>query len=98
MNIKKDDNVIVISGNDKGKEGKVLQIINGSRLVIEGVNIRKHHQKSRKKGEQGQIIEKSVPIHASNVMLMEGGKRVRVAYKVVNDKKVRVSKKTGREI
>ena len=99
MKIKKGDNVIVIAGKDKGKSGKVLRAIpKESSVIVEGLNLRKKHQKSRQQDKKGQVIEFSVPLHISNVSLVEAGKPVRVAKKVVGGKKERVSTKTGKTI
>lgn len=99
MKIKKGDKVIILSGKDKGKEGKVLRALPSlDKVIVEGVNKIKKHQKTRQRGQQGEIIEKTMPIHVSNVALIEGGKAVRVGYKVENDKKVRISKKTNQKI
>ena len=99
MKIKKNDNVIVISGASKGKTGKVLATMkNRDLIVVEGVNLKKKAQKATKAGQKGQIIEKLMPINVSNVMLVENNKPVRTGYKILKDKKVRVSKKTGKEI
>lgn len=68
MKIKKGDNVIVLTGSDKGKKGKVMKVIpSENKVVVEGVNIRKKTRKARKQGEVGQIIDIAMPIHASNV-------------------------------
>ncbi|MFA5933918.1 MAG: 50S ribosomal protein L24 [Candidatus Paceibacterota bacterium] len=68
--IKKGDNVIVISGGNKGKKGKVVKSIPSTgKVVIEGVNVKKKHVKARRSGEKGQIIEIALPINASNVKL-----------------------------
>lgn len=68
MHIKKDDKVIVLTGKDKGKTGSVTRAIpKENRVVVSGVNVLKVHQKPRKGGEKGQIIDKTMPIHASNV-------------------------------
>jgi large subunit ribosomal protein L24 len=73
MKIKKDDNVIVITGKDKGKTGKVLRAFPQDFMVlVEGINIKKSHEKSRQEGKKGQIIERSHPIHVSNVRKSEG--------------------------
>ena len=99
MKIKKGDNVIVIAGKDKGKTGKVEKTFAGeNKVIVDGVNVVTRHTKNRRMRSQGQIIEKSAPIHASNVALVEGKKPVRVGYKVEDGKKVRVSKKTGKAI
>ena len=101
MNIKKDDKVVVLSGKDKGKEGKVL-IANpkAGMLVVEGVNVATKHQKPRKQGEEGGIIKLETPIYASKVQLVcpKCGKATRVGYKVENGKKTRVCKKCGAEV
>ena len=99
MKIKKGDNVIVIAGKDKGKIAKVIQAIpKTSQVVVEGLNMRKKHQRPKQQGQKGQVIEFAVPIHISNVMLVVEGKRVRVGAKVVGEKKVRVNRKTGKAI
>ena len=68
LHIKKGDTVTVLSGNEKGKSGKVLQTFPKNNLVlVEGVGMRKKHQKPRREGQKGQIIDKQFPIHASNV-------------------------------
>lgn len=68
MHIKKDDKVIVLTGKDKGKTGTVLKSMpREGRVVVSGVNVLKVHQKPRKSGEKGQIIDKTMPINASNV-------------------------------
>lgn len=71
FNIRKDDLVIVIKGEDKGKKGKVLKVLKEKRkAIVEGVNIVKKHQKARKQGEKSGIIEKEAPISLSNLMLV----------------------------
>lgn len=70
MNIKKDNNVIVLVGKDKGKTGKVLKMLpKQDKLIVSGLNIVKKHQKPRQKGQKGQLVEVSMPIHISNVAL-----------------------------
>jgi len=99
MKIKKGDSIIVIAGKDKGKTGKVLAAFPKlGKVVVEGVNISKKHQKAKKSGSKGQVIDKTMPIKASNVMLNEGGKRARVGKKLIDGKFVRISKQTGKEI
>lgn len=99
MKIKKGDNVIVIAGKDKGKTGKILAAYpKTNSVLVEGVNISKRHQRSRKSGAKGQIVDKSMPINVSNVVINDGGKRARVGKKLIGDKFVRVNKKTGKEI
>jgi len=99
MKIKKGDNVIVITGKDKGKTAKVARAFPKDDLIIvEGVNMRKKHQRATKANSKGQVIEKAMPIHVSNVMILEGKKGVRVGKKVIGEKNVRISRKTGKEI
>ncbi len=101
MNIKKDDKVIVLSGKDKGKEGKVLSADHKAmKVTVEGVNVATKHQKPRKQGQDGGIIKVETPIYACKVMLVcpKCGKGTRVAYKLADGKKSRVCKKCGAEI
>lgn len=103
MKIRKGDTVKVIAGKDKGKTGTILLTIKDTdQVVIEGVNEVKRHTKNKRTRSQGQIIEKSMPIHVSNVSLMEGDKAVRAGYIFEGEgdkrKKVRVSKATGKKI
>ncbi|MDP2651152.1 MAG: 50S ribosomal protein L24 [bacterium] len=70
MKVKKGDNVIVLTGKDKGQSGKVLRALpREDKVLIEGINIKKVHKKAKKQGGKGEIIEKSFPIHVSNVKL-----------------------------
>ena len=101
MNIKKDDKVIVLSGKDKGKQGKVLIADpKGLKVVVEGVNVATKHQKPRKQGETGGIVEREAALYASKVQVVcpKCGKGTRVAHKVEGGKKTRVCKKCGAEI
>lgn len=100
MNIKKGDTVVVITGKDKGKSGKVLEVLpKQNRVLVEGINIVSRHTKPRSAQEKGGIIKKPAPINASNVMILcDCGKATRVAYKLVNGKKVRVCKKCGNSL
>lgn len=99
MKIKKGDTVVVITGKDKGKTGKVLEVFpKTERVLVDGVNIVSRHTKPRSAQDKGGIIEKASPIHVSNVMIFENGKATRVAYKMIDGKKVRVSKKTGNSL
>lgn len=101
MNIKKDDNVIVLTGKDKGKKGKVLHVFRErERVIVDGVAVKKKHQKATSRGGKGAIIEKATPIHISNVSLMDPktGKPTRFGTKIIGNKKVRVSKKSGAEV
>ena len=101
MNIRKDDKVVVLSGKDKGKQGKILTADpKAEKVIVEGVNVATKHQKPRKQGEEGGIIKVETPIYASKVQLVcpKCGKATRVAHKITDGKKVRVCKKCGAEI
>ncbi len=101
MNIKKDDKVVVLSGKDKGKQGKVMITDpKAMKVVVEGVNVATKHQKAQKQGQEGGIIKVETPIYASKVQLVcpKCGKGTRVAHKITDGKKVRVCKKCGAEI
>lgn len=93
--------MIVISGNDKGRKGRVIKVMpKKQRVLVEGLNMQKKHQRPRREGEKGQIVEKPGPIHISNVKLIcpKCGKATRVARKIVEGKKYRVCKKCGQTI
>jgi len=97
MKIKTGDNVIVISGKDKGKTGKVTKALpKKDTVVVPGVNIKKKHSRPRKANQKGQIVEFAAPIHVSNVQLVDPktGKGTRVGFSVEKDKKVRITKKS----
>ena len=98
MNIKRDDKVIVLSGKDKGKEGKVLSVDpKAGKVIVEGVSVASKHSKPRKQGDKGGIIKVETPIYACKVMVVcpKCGKATRVAHKLENGKNVRVCKKCG---
>ncbi|OHA19119.1 MAG: 50S ribosomal protein L24 [Candidatus Taylorbacteria bacterium RIFCSPHIGHO2_01_FULL_45_63] len=101
MFIKKGDTVIVRSGKDKGKTGKVVKAFpKKSSVIVAGVHVRKKHERPKRGGQKGQIVEKALPIHVSSVMLVdsESGKGTRVGFKMVGGKKMRVAVKSGKEI
>ena len=101
MNIKKDDKVIVLSGKDKGKQGKVLSADpKAMKVVVEGVNVATKHQKPMKQGQDGGIIKVETPIYVSKVQLVcpKCGKGTRVGHKIADGKKVRVCTKCGAEV
>ena len=100
MKLKKGDTVVVIAGKDKGREGQVMTVLpNANKVIVTGVNLARKHQKARKQNEQGGIIDKDMPIDASNVMLVHKGKPTRIGYKINDDgTKVRIAKSTGEEI
>ena len=98
MFVRKDDKVVVLSGKDKGKQGKVLTAMPGDgKLIVEGVNVATKHVKPRKQGEQGGIMKVETPIYACKVMVVcpKCGKPTRVAHKLESGKSVRVCKKCG---
>ena len=100
--IRTGDDVIVITGRDKGKRGKVTARADDSHLVIEGINlVKKHAKPNPMKGTTGGIVEKTMPIHQSNVAIFNAatGKADRVGVKLQADgKRVRVYKSSGEEI
>ncbi len=101
MNVKKNDTVVVLSGKDKGKQGKVLSVNpEAGKVVVEGVSVATRHQKARRQGEEGGIVKKETPIYACKVMTVcpKCNKATRVAHKIVDGKKVRVCKHCGAEI
>lgn len=101
MKIKKNDNIIVIAGKDKGKTGSVSRVFpKKDMVIISGLNLKKRHQRPRKGGEKGQIVDKAMPVHVSNVMVVDPGTKnsVRVGKKLVGGRFVRISKKSGKEI
>jgi large subunit ribosomal protein L24 len=101
MKIRKNDNVIILKGKNRGKEGKVLQVFPKiDKVIVEGMNIAKKRIKARLAGRKGQLVEVSMPIHVSNVSLIDPKtkKPTRVSFKIEKDKKVRVSKKSGEVI
>lgn len=99
--IKRDDEVIVIAGRDKGKRGTVRQVLDTGKLVVSGVNmIKKHTKPNPQAGVSGGIVEREAPIQISNVAIYnaEAGKADRVGYKVEDGKKVRIYKSDGSAI
>jgi large subunit ribosomal protein L24 len=101
MKIKKGDTVLVICGKYRGKTGKVLKVLpKEGKILVEGVNIVKKHQRPKREGEKGQIVELPAPIDISNVKLIcpNCKKATRVGYKISKGKKSRICKKCGQEI
>ena len=101
LHIKKGDNVIVITGNNKGQKGRVLEVITKTnRAIVEGVNLIKKHTKPNAETPQGGIIEKEAPVHISNLMLADPKEGATRIGRRLNDKGklVRYSKKSGEEI
>lgn len=99
MKLKKGDTIKVISGNDRGKVGKILKVFpESNRLIIEGVNLIKRHTRPTQKNRKGGIIEKEGPVSASNVIFYDNrsGTVARLGHRILTDgKKVRINKKTG---
>jgi len=101
IKIKKDDNVLVIAGEHKGSEGKVIKIIREkNRAIVEGVNMIKKHAKPSAQNPQGGIIEKEAAIHVSNLSIVSSeGNATRVGFRIEEDgKKVRFAKKNNEEV
>lgn len=102
LHIKKDDTVIVLAGEDKGKTGKVLKVlVEKNRAIVEGLNLVSRSTRPSAKNPQGGIIKQEAPIHISNLSLVDpkSGKATRIAIKKTDDgKKVRIAKKSGEEI
>ena len=101
MKLKKNDNVIVIAGKEKGKSGKIVRVlVSQNKVVIEGLNVVKKHQRPRKSNEKGTMVNVAMPIHASNVMLIDpkSGKQTRLGKKKVGDKMVRIARRSNQEV
>lgn len=100
MKIRKGETVLITSGKDRGRKGKVLTVFPKERkVIVEGINLRKKHQRPRRAGEKGQIIQLPGPLDISNVKLIcpKCGKATRVGYKITEKKKYRICKKCGQE-
>jgi large subunit ribosomal protein L24 len=100
MSIRKDDQVVVRAGKDRGKKGRVLMVIAAKdRVVVEGVNIIKRHTRPNpQRNIKGGIVEREAPIHVSNVMLLdpESGEPTRIGHKTLPDgRRVRIGRKSG---
>ncbi|MBR6231440.1 MAG: 50S ribosomal protein L24 [Lachnospiraceae bacterium] len=96
VKIKKGDTVKVIAGKDKEKEGKVLSVdAKNNRVLVEGVNMVKKHEKPSGRNQTGGIVTREAAIDVSNVMYLHKGKPTRIGYKMDGDKKVRIAKSTG---
>ena len=101
MNVKKGDTVIVLSGKDKGKQGKVLGTVpSEAKVVVEGINMVTCHVKPRKQGEEGGIVKREAAMYASKVQVVcpKCNKGTRIAHKIENGKKTRVCKHCGAEL
>lgn len=101
MKIKTNDNVKILSGKDRGKSGKVIQVLRNKRgepyVVVEGCNLRKKHLRKGKQNEKGRIIELAFPLHASNVMFIDPSTKLptRIGFTREGDVKKRVAKRSG---
>ncbi len=99
LNLKKGDEVVVISGKDRGRRGKIIDVLTKKqKIIVENINVVKKHQKANpQKGQIASIIEKSMPIHVSNVMLIDKTKNLpsRVGRKLVGGKLLRYAKRSG---
>ena len=100
MKLRKGDTVVVITGKDKGKQGEIARVMPSSnRVIVNGVNVAKKHQKARSQVKQAGIIDKDMPLDASNVMYVHKGKPTRIGYRVNADgTKVRIAKRNGEVI
>ena len=101
MKLKKGDNVLVISGKDKARKGKIIETLpKEGKIVVEGMNIQKKHRRARRQNEKGQVVEIAAPMQLSNAKLIcpKCNTGVRVGYKVTESKKYRVCKKCGEEV
>ena len=101
MKIRKGDQVQVIAGKDLGKTGEVTRVlVNADKVIVDGVNVAKRHQRATKATMQGGIIDKDMPIHVSNVAIVctSCGKHSRIGYRMDGDTKVRVCRKCGKDL
>ena len=96
MKLKKGDTVEVITGKDKGKRGEIQRVLpEKNKVLVTSINVATKHAKPRRANDRAGIIDRDMPIHASNVMLVHKGKRVRVGYELRDGKKVRVARLGG---
>lgn len=101
MKIKKGDKVIVIAGKDRGKTGRVLRALpKKDKVVVEGVGVSKRHERPTSKRQKGQIVEKALPVHVSNVMIFDPklNKPTRLSVKKLRGKYVRITKKSNTQL
>jgi len=101
MKLKKGDTVLIISGKDKGRKGKILRTFpRENKILVEGINLIKKHRKPRRKGEKGQVIQLFKPIAASNTKIIcpKCGKATRVGYILNKERKIRICKRCKEEI
>lgn len=100
MKLRKGDTVKVIAGKNLGAEGEIIEVLpDENKVIVQGVNVARRHTKARNANQKADIIDKPMPIDASNVMFVHKGKPTRLGYKTNSDgTKVRVAKKTGDEV
>jgi len=100
VKLRKGDTVVVITGKDKGKQGEIARVMPSSnKVIVNGVNVAKKHQKARSQVKQAGIIDKDMPLDASNVMYVHKGKPTRIGFRVNADgTKVRIAKRSGEVI
>ena len=101
LKIKKDDEIVVIAGRDKGRRGEVLRVMKDGRLLVSGLNmVKKHTRPNPNAGETGGIVQKEAPIQASNVAIWnhEESRADRVGFKEEDGKKIRIFKSNGKAI
>jgi large subunit ribosomal protein L24 len=101
MKIKKGDNLIMLSGKDKGKKGKAIHVFSAeNNVVVEGLNLIKKHLRARKQGQKGQIVSKERAVSISSVALVckSCGRPTRIGFKIEGDNKTRICKKCGAEV
>lgn len=101
MRIKKGDTVLILSGKDRGRTGKVEKVLpKKKKVIVDGINIIKKHVRPRKQKQKGEIVEVSAPLDMSNAKLIcpKCNKPARVGYKIVDDNKIRICKKCREEI
>jgi large subunit ribosomal protein L24 len=101
MKLRKGDQVQVIAGKDLGKTGEVIRVlVDAEKVIVDGVNVAKRHQRATKATMQGGIIDKDMPIHVSNVAIVctSCGKHTRIGYRIDGDAKVRVCRKCGKDL
>jgi len=101
MKLRKGDTVQVIAGKDLGKVGEITRVINSTeRVIVDGVNVAKRHQRATSATMQGGIIDKDMPIHVSNVAIVctSCGKHTRIGFRMDGDTKLRVCRKCGKDL
>ena len=96
MKLKKGDHVVVLKGKDRGKDGVIMRVLpDENKVIVEGINVAKKHQKATRATMQAGIIDKDMPLDASNVAILSRGKPSRIGYRIEGGKKVRVAVRTG---